>query len=94
MTRAQPWAELMTHRLLTVAHAMPWWAAIPASLGPTSYICRMLLQYKLASKALDKAPSRDIAAVMAAISNPGPGPHLRAPRKQQRQPRADRTGVL
>ncbi len=82
MARTQPWAELMAHRLLTAAHAIPRWAAIPASLGPAAYICRIILQYKLASKALDKAPSGDIAAVMSAINDPGLSPHRRAVRKQ------------
>lgn len=82
MTREQAWADLVVHQSLAAAHGMPWWAAIPASLGPAAYICRMVLKYRLASKALDKAPSCDIAAVMAAISDPRSGHHRRAARKR------------
>jgi hypothetical protein len=68
--------------LAGLSHLMPWWAAIPASLGPAAYICRQYLQYKLNSKALDKAPPGDIAAIITAINTPGPDPRAARPGRQ------------
>jgi len=52
-----------------VVHGIPWWAtSIVVSLGPVAYICRICLHYKLANKALDKAPITQTAEVMTAIT--------------------------
>jgi hypothetical protein len=53
-------------------HGIPWWAAVIAvCLGPAAYICRTYLWYRLASKALDKAPSDQAAAVITAVTGHG-----------------------
>jgi hypothetical protein len=52
-------------------HLLPWWAVILPSLGLVSYICRQYFQYKLAKRALDKAPAKDMAVVMTAINQSG-----------------------
>ena len=81
-------SALAVPALSAATHLMPWWAAIPASLGPAAYICRYCLQYKLAAKALEKARPRDIAAVMTAISTPDTG---RRPKRRPGQgPRPSR----
>jgi hypothetical protein len=56
-------------------HGIPWWdPMILAGLGPAIYICRLLLLYRLANKALDKAPPTQVAAVMTAITGHGSNP--------------------
>jgi hypothetical protein len=56
-------------------HGIPWWATmILIGLGPTAYICRILAVYKLANKALDKAPPAQMAAVMTAVTGHGSNP--------------------
>jgi hypothetical protein len=65
------------------AHLMTWWAIIPASLGPLAYICRIYLQYKLASKALDKTPPAKIPDTMTAITAAPPA-RRRSPNETDR----------
>lgn len=58
-----------TAGLPLTTHCIPWWGmAIPLSLGAAAYVCRQVLMYKLASKALDKAPAVQMAAVMTAVT--------------------------
>jgi hypothetical protein len=57
-------------------HGIPWWGiVIAAAPGPLAYICRLGLQYRLTSKALDKIPPSQAAAVITAI-NGQPAPSL------------------
>jgi hypothetical protein len=69
MTRAAAGRLLAATPLGLITHMVPWPAALAlAALWPVAYICRSYLQYKLASKALDKAPPEQAAAVMTAIT--------------------------
>jgi hypothetical protein len=53
-------------------HGIPWWGVVIAvSCCPVAYICRSYLLYRLASKALDKAPSNQAAAVITALTGHG-----------------------
>lgn len=72
--------------LTTLAlHGIPWWGALIAvSLGPIAYICRNYLLYRLASKALDKAPASQAAAVITAITGQPPPPASPAPARTRR----------
>jgi hypothetical protein len=95
MIRRSLWHFLPGTPLTALAsHGIPWWAATAlACLGPTAYICRSVLLYKiskkeldLANKALDKAPAAQAAAVVAAVtshgtSSPPPSPRRRPPAK-------------
>jgi hypothetical protein len=52
-----------------------WWpTAALVALGLAGYICRVVLQYRLAAKALDKAPPCHIAEIMTAIAGHQPAP--------------------
>jgi hypothetical protein len=75
MMRRALWHALPGSPLTALAvHGIPWWATmIAVSLGPAAYICRQILLFKLANKALDKATPAQIAAVMTAITGHGSG---------------------
>jgi hypothetical protein len=74
MIRRTLWYSLPGTPLTALAvHGIPWWGTIVlACLGPIAYICRLILLYRLANKALDKAPPTQMAAVMTAITGHGP----------------------
>jgi hypothetical protein len=51
------------------AHVMPWWACLICVLACLGvYICRIILTYRLGSKALDKAGPAQVPAVMEAVA--------------------------
>lgn len=66
---AMQYAAVGSPLAVLAVHGTPWWGIVIAvSLGPAAYICRSYLLYRLASKALDKAPSDQAAAVITAVT--------------------------
>lgn len=68
----------MSASLGSSLEGMPWWVTlIGVSLWPVAYICRWLAILLLDSKALDKADSAQIPAIMTAMTrhraDDGPG---------------------
>ncbi len=54
---------------LALAGGAPWWAYLLLSLsGPAAYIYRLHGLYRLAGKALNKAESDQVAAVMTTVT--------------------------
>jgi hypothetical protein len=54
---------------LALAGDAPWWAYLLVGLsGPAAYIYRLRGLYRLAGKALDKAESDQVAAVMTTVT--------------------------
>jgi hypothetical protein len=74
--------------LTTLAmHGIPWWSVVIAvSLGPVAYMCRTYLLYRLADKALDKASSNQVPAIITAITG--------LPSASQSQEARDRSGAV
>jgi hypothetical protein len=57
---------------LTV-HGLPWESITALTfLGLVAYICRLVLVYRLAKKALDKVPAAKAAEVITAVTGRGP----------------------
>jgi hypothetical protein len=76
MIRRALWHALPGSPLTALAvHGIPWWGTmILIGFGLVAYICRLLALYRLASKALDKAPPAQMAAVMTAVTGHGSNP--------------------
>ncbi len=54
---------------LALASDAPWWAYLLLGLaGPVAYIYRLHGLYRLAGKALDKAESDQVAAIMTTVT--------------------------
>lgn len=63
-------ALAMTPGMVTLPlHVLPWWACLAIALScPATYICRLVVMFRLGSKALEKANPEQVPAVMAAIT--------------------------
>jgi hypothetical protein len=60
------------------ATGMPWWAWLICVLSCTVlYICRLVVVYRLGSKALDKAQPHQVARVLEAVTG-----HRRPPQDE------------
>jgi hypothetical protein len=85
MIRRTLWHFLPGTPLTALAvHGIPWWGtAALICLGPIAYMCRLIVLYRLANKALDKAPPSQVAAVMTAVTGHGPAVMTPPERPQQ-----------
>jgi hypothetical protein len=72
MTREVWWttASTLAPVMSLAAHSLPVWIiAVCACAGPVAYICRQIIMYKLTQKAIEKAPSSQMAAIMQVVAN-------------------------
>jgi hypothetical protein len=55
--------------LLASAPGMPWWACVTVALsGPSAYICRIIVDWRLNVMAITKVEPEQVPALMAAIT--------------------------
>jgi hypothetical protein len=88
MHLAARWGPLAAFPLATMPwlHVMAWWTYLITMLACLSaYICRLVVLFRLGSKALDKADPEQMSAIMETITGHRVG-------RRRHRPQSSRSG--